>query len=45
LVGGGGIAMELARHPVLQHCDVVWVRVAVRVRNRRSHRSPSDCQG
>jgi hypothetical protein len=26
LVGGGGIAMELARHPVLQHCDVVWVR-------------------
>jgi 3-phenylpropionate/trans-cinnamate dioxygenase ferredoxin reductase subunit len=26
LVGGGGIAMELARHPVLQSSDVVWVR-------------------
>ena len=26
LVGGGGIAMELAQHPVLQNCDVVWVR-------------------
>ena len=25
LVGGGGIAMELARHPVLQNCDVAWV--------------------
>ena len=25
LIGGGGIAMELARHPVLRDCDVVWV--------------------
>ncbi len=31
LVGGGGIAMELARHPVLQNCDVVWVRLSVPV--------------
>ena len=25
LVGGGGIAMEVARHPLLQNCDVTWV--------------------
>ena len=25
LIGGGGIAMELALHPVLQNCDVIWV--------------------
>lgn len=25
LVGGGGIAMEVALHPLLQNCDVTWV--------------------
>jgi NADH dehydrogenase FAD-containing subunit len=25
LVGGGGIAMEVALHPLLRNCDVTWV--------------------
>lgn len=33
LIGGGGIAMELARHPVLRNCDVVWVSCPSRPSN------------
>ncbi len=45
LVGGGGIAMELARHPVLHNCDVVWVsfRSEGAAAQLRSDRALSGC--